>query len=156
MENRVMEKGGLSTLGEPMPKEKTMDLFGFEQPQKHFLTDEGFEEFWVAYRKCERTGEKAACEKNCVESYYFSQKHIILKHVQWMATTAQWVRDNGAFIPAPKVYLNQQRWDGAEVPEIKPKPTIDPALAKIEADSKRAVPIPEHIRQKMASLKGRL
>ena len=38
-----MEKGGISTLGELMPKEKTMDLFGFEQPLKHFLTDEGFE-----------------------------------------------------------------------------------------------------------------
>lgn len=153
MQNRVMEKGGISTLGELMPKEKTMDLFGFEQHQKHFLTDEGFEEFWAAYPRCERKGEKAACKKKWVESYYFSQKHIILKHIQWMATTTAWLKDNGAFIPAPKVYLNQQRWDGAEIPEIKPKPTIDPALAKIEADSKKAAPMPEHIRAKLAELR---
>jgi hypothetical protein len=42
------------------------------------------------------------------------------------------------------------------VPEIKPKPTIDPALAKIEADRKKASPMPEHIRLKMAQMKGRL
>jgi hypothetical protein len=51
------------------------------------------------------------------------------------------------------VYLNQQRWDGAEVPEMKPKPTIDPALAKIEADRKKASPMPDHIRAKLAELR---
>jgi len=132
------------------------DLFGNEIPEQPKKTDEGFDEFWSAYPRCDRKGEKAACKKKWTESYYFSQKHIILKHVQWMATTTAWLKDNGAFIPAPKVYLNQQRWDGAEVPEIKPKETLDPALAKIEADRKKAVPIPEHIRQKMAQMKGRL
>jgi len=130
-----------------------MDLFGFEQPKAPSLTDEGFEEFWSAYPKCVRKGEKSACKKKWVESYYFSQKHIILKHIQWMATTAQWLQDNGAYIPAPKVYLNQQRWDGAEIPEIKPKQLKDPALVKIEQDSKKAAPIPEHIKAKMALLR---
>jgi len=136
-----------------MPKENTMDLFGFEQPKTPSLTDEGFEEFWAAYPKCFRKGEKSACKKKWVESYYFSQKNIILKHVQWMATTAAWLQDNGAFIPAPKVYLNQQRWDGADIPEIKAKPMIDPALAKIDADRKKAAPMPEHIRAKLAELR---
>jgi hypothetical protein len=30
----------------------------------------------------------------------------------------------------------------------------DPALAKIEADNKRAAPMPEHVRKKIAQLKG--
>ena len=62
------------------------------------------------------------------------------------------------FIPAPLVYLNQQRWDGAEIPEsfgIKVEVQIDPALAKIEADNKKAVPMPEHIRQAMAQLRNK-
>jgi len=130
-----------------------MDLFGYEQPKATLLTDEGFEEFWIAYPKCVRKGEKSACKKKWVESYYFSQKHIILKHIQWMATTAQWLQDNGAFIPAPKVYLNQQRWDGAEIPEIKPKTLKDPALVKIEQDSKKAAPIPLEVLAKMAELR---
>ena len=130
------------------------DLFGNEIPEQQKKTDEGFDEFWSAYPRCDRKGEKAACKKKWTESYYFSQKHIILKHVQWMATTTAWLKDNGAFIPAPKVYLNQQRWDGADIPDVKPKPLIDPALAKIEADRKKAAPMPEHIRQKIAQMKG--
>jgi hypothetical protein len=70
-----------------------------------------------------------------------------------MKTTDQWRKDNGAYIPAPLVYLNQQRWDGAEIPEIKPVQTIDPALAKIEADNKKAAPMPEHIRARLAELR---
>jgi len=140
MENRVMEKGGLSTLGEPMPE----------------LFETGFERFWKAWPASTRKGAKSECRKKWDKHYCETQTDQIIKHIEWLKTTEQWLKGNGAFIPAPLVYLNQQRWDGAEVPEIKPKPTIDPALAKIEADSKRAVPIPEHIRQKMASLKGRL
>jgi hypothetical protein len=51
------------------------------------------------------------------------------------------------------VYLNQQRWDGADIPDVKPKDLIDPALAKIEADSKKAAPMPEHIRARLAELR---
>ena len=135
-----MEKGGLSTLGEPMPE----------------LFETGFERFWKAWPASTRKGAKSECRKKWDKHYCETQTDQIIKHIEWLKTTEQWLKGNGAFIPAPLVYLNQQRWDGAEVPEIKPKPTIDPALAKIEADSKRAVPMPEHIRQKMASLKGRL
>jgi hypothetical protein len=140
MENRVMENGGISTLGEPMPE----------------LFETGFEKFWKAWPTSVRKGAKSECRKKWEKHYCETQTDQIIKHVEWLKTTEQWLKANGAFIPAPLVYLNQQRWDGAEVPEIKPKTTIDPALAKIEADRKKAVPIPEHIRQKMAQMKGRL
>ena len=134
-----MEKGGISTLGEPMPE----------------LFETGFEKFWKAWPASIRKGAKSECRKKWEKHYCETQADQIIKHVEWLKTTEQWIKANGAFIPAPLVYLNQQRWDGAEVPEIKPKETIDPALAKIEADRKKAVPIPEHIRQKMAQMKGR-
>jgi hypothetical protein len=51
--------------------------------------------------------------------------------------------------------LNQQRWDGAEVPELAQKAEIDPNLAKLIDDQKKAVPMPEHIRQKLAQIRGR-
>ena len=138
MQNRVMEKGGTSTLGEPMPE----------------LFESGFERFWKAWPASTRKGAKSECRKKWEKHYCETQTDQIIKHVEWLKTTEQWIKSNGAFIPAPLVYLNQQRWDGAEVPEIKPKEAIDPALAKIEADRKKAVPIPEHIRQKMAQMKG--
>lgn len=133
-----MEKGGISTLGEPMPE----------------LFESGFERFWKAWPASTRKGAKSECRKKWEKHYCETQADQIIKHVEWLKTTEQWIKSNGAFIPAPLVYLNQQRWDGAEVPEIKPKEAIDPALAKIEADRKKAVPIPEHIRQKMAQMKG--
>ena len=138
MQNRVMEKGGTSTLGEPMPE----------------LFESGFERFWKAWPASTRKGAKSECRKKWEKHYCETQTDQIIKHVEWLKTTEQWIKSNGAFIPAPLVYLNQQRWDGAEVPEIKPKEAIDPALAKIEADRKKAVPIPEHIRKKMAQMKG--
>ena len=132
-----MEKGGLSTLGEPMPE----------------LFESGFERFWKAWPASTRKGAKSECRKKWEKHYCETQTDQIIKHVEWLKTTEQWIKSNGAFIPAPLVYLNQQRWDGAEVPEIKPKEAIDPALAKIEADRKKAVPIPEHIRARLAELR---
>ena len=132
-----MEKGGLSTLGEPMPE----------------LFETGFERFWKAWPASTRKGAKSECRKKWDKHYCETQTDQIIKHIEWLKTTEQWLKGNGAFIPAPLVYLNQQRWDGAEVPEIKPKPTIDPALAKIEADRKKASPMPEHIRAKLAELR---
>jgi len=134
-----MEKGGISTLGEPMPE----------------LFETGFEKFWKAWPASTRKGAKSECRKKWEKHYCETQADQIIKHVEWLKTTEQWIKLNGAFIPAPLVYLNQQRWDGAEVPEIKPKEAIDPALAKIEADRKKAVPIPEHIKQKLAQLRGK-
>ena len=119
------------------------------------LFETGFEKFWKAWPASTRKGAKSECRKKWEKHYCETQTDQIIKHVEWLKTTEQWIKSNGAFIPAPLVYLNQQRWDGAEVPEMKPKEAIDPALAKIEADRKKAVPIPEHIRQKMAQMKGR-
>jgi hypothetical protein len=137
MQNRVMEKGGTSTLGESMPE----------------LFESGFERFWKVWPASTRKGAKSECRKKWEKHYCETQTDQIIKHVEWLKTTEQWIKSNGAFIPAPLVYLNQQRWDGAEVPEIKPKEAIDPALAKIEADRKKAVPIPEHIRARLAELR---
>ena len=132
-----MEKGGISTLGEPMPE----------------LFETGFEKFWKAWPASTRKGAKSECRKKWEKHYCETQSDQIIKHVEWLKTTEQWIKSNGAFIPAPLVYLNQQRWDGADIPEIKVKPLIDPALAKIDADNKKAAPMPEHIRARLAELR---
>ena len=135
--DKTMEQGGISTLGEPMPE----------------LFESGFDKFWNAWPKSPRKGAKAECKKKWVKLYCETCADQIVKHVEWMKTTDQWRQSNGAFIPAPLVYLNQQRWDGAEIPEIAPKDEIDPALRKIEEDRKRAVSMPSDIREKLAQLR---
>ena len=113
-----------------------------------------FEEFWKSWPKSQRKGGKATCQAKWVKLKLDLQADQIIKHVEWMKTTDQWRKSDGAFIPAPLVYLNQQRWDGAEIPEEKPATEyIDPALRKIEEDRKKAVPIPPEIKAKMEALR---
>ena len=125
----------LSTLGEPMSKENVM-----------------FEDFWKVWPSNPRKGAKSKCKQVWIKSYCDTQADQIIKHVQWLKTTEQWLKSNGAFIPAPLVYLNQQRWDGAEIPEIKRTET---ALEAIEQSRKSSVPMPDDIRAKLAALRGR-
>jgi hypothetical protein len=68
-----------------------------------------------------------------------------------MKTTDQWRKDNGAYIPAPLVYLNQQRWDGAEIPEIKKPVTM---AEQYQERVKNSTPMPDHIRERLAALRG--
>ena len=126
----------LSTLGEPMSKENVM-----------------FEDFWKVWPSNPRKGAKSKCKQVWIKSYCDTQADQIIKHVQWLKTTEQWLKSNGAFIPAPLVYLNQQRWDGAEIPEIKRTET---ALEAIEQSRKSSVPMPDDIRAKLAALRGRI
>ena len=125
----------LSTLGEPMSKGNVM-----------------FEDFWKVWPSNPRKGAKSKCKQVWIKSYCDTQADQIIKHVQWLKTTEQWLKSNGAFIPAPLVYLNQQRWDGAEIPEIKRTET---ALEALEKSRKSSVPMPDDIRAKLAALRGR-
>ena len=138
MLNKTMEKGGISTLGEPMPKGNDM-----------------FEEFWKVWPSNPRKGAKAKCRQVWIKSYCDTQADQIIKHIQWLKTTEQWLKSNGAFIPAPLVYLNQQRWDGAEVPDVVQKQERDPVLVQMEIERKKATAMPDDIRAKLAALRGR-
>jgi hypothetical protein len=112
-----------------------------------------FEDFWKVWPSNPRKGAKSKCKQVWIKSYCDTQADQIIKHVQWLKTTEQWLKSNGAFIPAPLVYLNQQRWDGAEIPEIKRTET---ALEAIEQSRKSSVPMPDDIRAKLAALRGRI
>jgi hypothetical protein len=115
-----------------------------------------FESFWAAWPKSFRKGGKSVCKARWVKGMYDGCADQIVKHVEWMKTTDAWLKDNGAFIPAPIVYLNQQRWDGAEIPEdftTDPVVKLDPALAKIAQDRAKAAPMPDHIRERLQQLR---
>jgi hypothetical protein len=126
----------LSTLGEPMSLIKT-----------------GFEMFWEKWPKHPRKGAKSECKKKWDKLQCELVVDTILKHIEWLKTTEQWKKQDGAFIPAPLVYLNQQRWDGAEIPEIKPPTAKDETLIKIEESRRSAVPMPDDVRERLAQLR---
>ena len=39
---------------------------------------------------------------------------MVLAHVESLKESASWRKNDGEFIPAPLVYLNNRRWEGAE------------------------------------------
>ena len=114
-----------------------------------------FEDFWAEWPKSVRKGGKSACKAKWDKLKLDTESDQIIKHVRWMKTTDAWKKSEGAFIPAPLVYINQMRWDGAEVPEIAPKEVIDPFFKKYEEDKKKAVPMPEDVKRRLQELRSR-
>jgi hypothetical protein len=120
--------------------------------ERKTMFESGFDRFWAAWPKHPRKGGKVACLAKWGKTYCETQADQIVTHVEWMKTTEQWKKNDGAFIPAPLVYLNQQRWDGAEIPEIKRTESV---LEAIEESRRSSVPMPDEIRAKLAALRGR-
>ena len=115
-----------------------------------------FEDFWNAWPKSVRKGGKSTCLAKWNKLKLDGQADQIIKHVTWMKTTDAWKKANGDFIPAPLVYINQMRWDGAEVPEMTVNVNVtfkDPALEKLDADRQKAVPMPADVAEKLRELR---
>ena len=65
-----------------------------------------FNTFWEAYPKKVGKGKaKESWEKQKPDL------DTVLKTLQWQIHSDQWVKENGAFIPNPATYINQQRWE---------------------------------------------
>lgn len=121
------------------------------------LFESGFDRFWSTWPKNPRKGAKSECQKKWVKLKCEAEIDQIIKHIEWMKTTDQWKQ---GFIPAPLVYINQQRWDGAEVPDIEITVSVafkDPALRKIEEDRRKAAKPSAEVQAKIAELlKGKV
>jgi hypothetical protein len=117
------------------------------------VKDHGFNDWWSAWPKntpggYQRKGGRAQCLARWIKGCYWTQAETIIRHTEWMKTTADWLKDRGAFIPMPITYLNQQRWDGAEIedsPEAKPYKPVQQA-----ADN--PAPMPSDVRAKINAM----
>ena len=115
----------------------------------------GFPEFW----QCWPSGPRKVAKRQCLDKWARYEcamsATLIVQHVEWMKTQQDWLKDNGAFIPQPLTYLNQQRWDGWEPVAVPTRPAIDPALAKLAKDAAMAAKPSPEVRAKMAQLLGK-
>ena len=78
-----------------------------------------FETFWQAWPKGMRKVSKQLCERKWKNRCFDDEVETIIAHVKYMKTTQDWRKDDGAFVPMPLTYLNQMRWDGAEIPDVE-------------------------------------
>lgn len=75
---------------------------------------EGFARFWQTWPKSDRKGSRSDCLKAWARVGAEAVADGVIAHVERQKTSPAWTKNGGEFIPAPLVYLNQKRWDGAE------------------------------------------
>jgi hypothetical protein len=107
---------------------KTTSFGKFANSEAYINTDvntdikgeDGFALFWLTYPNTERKGSRGKCQEVWVKKKLHLEKQKIVDHVESMKSSKSWTDSDGKFVPAPLVYLNQQRWDGVEM-ESTPK-----------------------------------
>lgn len=120
------------------------------------MKETGFDEFWAAWPRSPRKSGKALCKAKWEKMLCWTQWEQIVAHVKYMATTPDWKKNNGEFIPLPMTYLNQMRWDGAEFEAPKETKIGQKceAVLKVERDIANAVQPSAEIQAKLAQLRG--
>lgn len=93
-----------------------------------------FADFWKTWPRHPRKGQRRLCAEKWAAKGLDAEAGHIVAHVEWLKTTDPWLKDGGAYIPAPLVYLNQERWDGAEIPK-----SAQSLAAEAKAREERAI-----------------
>lgn len=73
-----------------------------------------FEAFWWAWPASARKQAQGACWEKWRKLGLDKHAAAIQRHVAAMKESVDWRKDGGEYIPAPLVYLNQRRWEGAD------------------------------------------
>lgn len=78
-----------------------------------------FLKFWGIWPASSRKQARGSCWDIWHKRDLDLHADEILAHVEALKQSQDWRKDGGEFIPAPRVYLNQRRWEGAEGPQKK-------------------------------------
>jgi hypothetical protein len=78
-----------------------------------------FESFWKEWPSGPRKQSKGKCLDVWKKINADQSSGLILAHLEVVKTSDDWLKDNGRFVPAPMVYLNQRRWEGFEITDSR-------------------------------------
>ncbi len=70
-----------------------------------------FDDFWTAWPKSDRKQDKAKCQDKWEDLKLDNLADKVLADVETKKLTRKWQEDDGKFIEAPMVYLNNRRWE---------------------------------------------
>lgn len=76
----------------------------------------GFANFWATWPTNDRKQAKGKCLQAWKRANAEPLAELVLAHIATLKASA-WLKDGGQFVPAPLVYLNQRRWEGASTDE---------------------------------------
>jgi hypothetical protein len=74
----------------------------------------GFDRFWQAWPRSARKQARGECLKAWTKAKAEPVADTIVAHVERLKSSPGWAKQGGEFVPAPLVYLNQRRWEGAD------------------------------------------
>jgi hypothetical protein len=77
-------------------------------------TNPGFAKFWETWPTNDRKQAKGKCLDAWKKASAERDAALVIDHVTAMKSSREWLKNDGEFVPAPLVYLNQRRWEGAE------------------------------------------
>lgn len=75
----------------------------------------GFAKFWQTWPSTERKQAKGKCLDAWKKADGEKVADEIISHVESLKNSQTWTKNNGEYIPAPLVYLNNRRWEGADL-----------------------------------------
>ena len=81
---------------------------------------DGFDEFWKTYpKKVAKAQAQKAWSKLKPDKALLT---VIIEALERQKQSAQWLRDNGQYIPYPATWLNGKRWEDAQEQVSQPAP----------------------------------
>lgn len=98
---------------------------------------DGFTLFWMAWPKHRRKAAKAKCRDLWRKKNLQAKTSHIVAVVETAKRSRDWLKDEGEYIPAPLVWLNQERWD-CDLEDVRAKPTT-------RSDGDRSPPVPQPV-----------
>lgn len=87
-------------------------VFPNPKPKPGELTP-GFVDFWETWPVTDRKQARGKCFDVWKKAKLEADAAVICAHVAHLKTTESWTKQDGQFVPAPLVYLQGKRWDGA-------------------------------------------
>ena len=109
-----------------------------------------FDKFWSAYpKKKAKDDAKKAFDKRKPDRVLLD---LMLSAIATQSKSEDWLKDGGKFIPYPATWLDDGRWQDEATAINKPKPGPDPMQAVFAERDRKAAPIPQAIRKKIATL----
>lgn len=80
----------------------------------------GFQRFWETWPKSERKAARGKCFASWKKAKADTLADTIVAHVESLKRSPGWTKQGGEFIPAPLVYINERRWEGADSSDHDP------------------------------------
>ena len=86
----------------------------------------GFIRFWDAWPGHRRKTDRAGAMTSWVARGCETIADTVIAAITRFANSRDWLKDDGDFIPAPKVWLNQRQWEGAKFITMTPSAPGEP------------------------------